>query len=185
MKRMLAAVACLLVAAGVPVRAQGPVSPDSIPRPRGFWMAVGAGVGGLGCDCRTDGGGREVGLVTTLALGGVVNDRLVSGGEGTYWVRSYDGHTLTYLAFDAFVLFYPQPPYGFFLKGGAGFRGFWTDLEHFRGTDRLGVGLSIGLGYDIPLGSALAVTPYLSASRANLRDTAARVVAAGMRLTLY
>ena len=148
-------------------------------------MAAGAGIGGLGCDCRTDGGGREAGLVTNLALGGAVNSRVVGGGESTYWVRSYGGHTLTYLAFDAFVLFYPQPPYRFFLKGGAGLHQILTDLDHFRATDRAGIGVSIAAGYDIRLTAAVSLTPYVSFSRGDLQETAASVVALGARLTLY
>ena len=114
-----------------------------------------------------------------------MTSRVVAGGESTYWVRSYGGHTLTYLAFDAFVLFYPQPPYRFFLKGGVGIHGMWTDLASFAATDRLGTGLSVGAGYDFRLTSAFAMTPHVSFSRGNLRDTAASVFAAGLRLTLY
>ena len=148
-------------------------------------MAAGAGIGGLGCDCRTDGGGRAAGLVTNVALGGAVGRRVVGGGEGVYWVRSYGGHTLTYLAFDAFILFYPQPPNRFFLKAGAGLHQILTDLDHFRATDRAGVGLTVGAGYDIPVTSAFALTPWVSISRGNLQETAASVVVLGTRLTFY
>ena len=75
---------------------------------KGFWMAVGAGIGGLGCDCRTDGGGPEAGLVTNLALGGAANSRVVG-----------------------------------------------TDFESFAATDRLGIGLSVGAGYDFRVTSGL------------------------------
>jgi outer membrane autotransporter protein len=110
---------------------------------------------------------------------------MVGGGESVYWVRSYGGQTQTYLALDAFALVYPQQPSGFWLKGGVGIHGMWTDLTSFAATDRLGFGLSVGAGYDFRVSSALAVTPKVSFSRGNLRDTAASVFAAGMRLTLY
>jgi hypothetical protein len=66
------------------------------------------------------------------------------------------------------VYLYPAPSTGYFLKAGVGVS---SQAENSKdSTTSHGLGLSVGTGYDIPIGRRVFLTPTVSFVRASLGD---------------
>jgi hypothetical protein len=133
----------------------GPVRPrlDSAPLRRGFWFNAGVGIGSLGCeDCiqRTDG------LSGGLSLGGTIGSRVLLGVGTSGWSKDVDGDLLTVGTLDARVRVYPARRTGFFLTGGLGL----GTLSYGEDDAEIGLGLILGLGWDIRVGRNVSLTPF-------------------------
>jgi Bacterial SH3 domain len=124
----------------------------------GFWFNAGLGFGSYSCETcisRVSGGSGD------LSLGGTINDRVLLGGGSTGYFRSFaDGSALGVGTLDARVRVYPIRTSGFFLMGGIGLgtisfaeTGFITYTEN-------GVGVVLGLGWDIRVRRNLSLTPF-------------------------
>lgn len=130
---------------------------QNTPNRQGFWFNLGLGAGSLGCsDCDA----RESGLSGGLALGGTLNKHWLLGVFSNAWTKSEDGVTLTASTVTAGVRFYPSETNGFFLNAGIGIGAVDLDVTGFGSARETGSGAFLGLGYDIPLGSAISLTPF-------------------------
>jgi hypothetical protein len=148
----LAVVVFGLVSAG-PLLAQ-------TPKREGFWLGAGLGYGSLalGCD-GCSGLSREGALSGYLKLGGTVNPSLRLGGETNGWVKSESGVTFSTGLAAGTVTVYPAPANGLFLKGGAGVSYAKVDVSGSGSDSETGWGGIAGIGYDIPVGRTLYLTP--------------------------
>ena len=124
----------------------------------GFWIGFGIGWGSADATCDgcadTD---RLSSFTSFIKLGGTLNDRVLLGGEITGWTKSESGVTETLGNMTATAYFYPNAAGGFFLKGGAGFSVYAA--SNGGSVSGTGVGLTVGLGYDIRVGGNLSLTP--------------------------
>lgn len=85
--------------------------------------------------------------------------------RGKTFARAGAEQTLDLYNFSVTALLFPSARSGFFLTGGVGLAYADTELRDGAGTSTLsdsGFGAIAGLGYDIPLGRRLAVTPAVS-----------------------
>ena len=124
----------------------------------GFWIGFGLGYGEAGFSCTgcvdID---RESGFTSFIKLGGTLNEKVLLGADITGWTKEISGSTLTLGNLTGTVFFYPSPQSGLFLKGGVGFSVFTeSNADEVSGT---GVGLTVGLGYDLRVGRNVSLTP--------------------------
>ena len=144
-------------------------APAQRPHRSGFWLETGSGPGAVriacsGCPNVTTAGGSS----GYLRLGGALSDKVFFGVESFGFTNqhfAFAGHEASVVAEDgslgAVVLWYPWRG-GVFLKGGVGLaRGTFTVTPdsapalHATGT---GVGLTLGLGFDLTLSRRFALT---------------------------
>jgi hypothetical protein len=156
--------------------------PHPAPERRGFWLRFGMGHGSKAVWCpmpgscdvgdgHLDAGPKRVGGASGyVAAGGAVSTRLMLGAELLGWSGRQVGGQLDGRigAFLATVQYYPIVRSGFFLKGGAGVAfysadlGFLVEPETYRHFAQ-----SAGLGYDIPIGSKVSLTPAIGVMRSS------------------
>ncbi|HVH55840.1 MAG TPA: hypothetical protein VM791_06280 [Vicinamibacterales bacterium] len=138
-----------------PVAVQPPLSATTGLHPQvreGFWFSAGLGYGTFGCEeCL----GREDGLSGGISLGGGVSDRVLLGVGTTGYAKSVAGETFSVGTLDARIRFYPARTSGFFINGGIG-----LGSMSFAGESEFGVGLMLGLGWDIRVGRNVSLTPF-------------------------
>jgi hypothetical protein len=141
-----------------------PLAAQHSPR-HGFFLSIGAGAGSAGLTCSDCGGvdlsKRLDGVAGYARFGGTVSPNLQVGVEGTGWIKNSDGLQRRIATAGVVFVAYPSRTAGFFLKGAVG--GVRAVIENDVAT-LVGEGLmwSAGLGYDIPLGTGAALTPYVS-----------------------
>jgi len=146
-------------------------------RHAGLWVSAGGGVGmaKLRCDtgCEDD---SRTGGVLFLDGGFAANDKLLFGAEFNSWSKTFDvGATERSLRLNSFlatILFYPSESSGLFVKGG-----FGVSYAFVRGTSFLvnpdlgaGTGITYGVGYDIPIGKSVYLTPAFGVQHGFLGD---------------
>jgi len=148
----------------------------------GFWFNLGLGWGTLGCD---DCNSREGGLSGGLALGGTLSPKLLIGVGTTGWTKSEGGVTLTTGTLDARIRFYTSPTGGFFLTGGLGVGTISAELAGFGSDSETGVGLVLGLGYDIRLGTSASLTPFWNGFAVRTRNADVNVGQLGLGFTIH
>lgn len=138
----------------------------------GFWIAGGLGYGAE--NYRFDGGDwlprPEERPTFAIRLGGTPNQRLRLGGEITVWanpITDDDGFNITETLSSMTMVgqFYPLGTSGLFLKGGAGLGVSAASVEGGNSTTETGFVLNYGVGYDIPVGRTLAITPTVEMFR--------------------
>lgn len=158
----LAGTLAALVLAAAPAAAQAP-------QRDGFWLGLGGG-GGSAIRCEECAGETRMRSgVVTMEAGWSPSERLLYGVDLTYWGKTFARggakRTLELYNLSFTALLFPSARSGFFLKGGVGFAYADTEFRDDAGTSTLsdsGFGAIAGLGYDIPLGRRLAVTPAVS-----------------------
>src|ERR1043166_9092445 len=124
---------------------------------KGFWFNGGLGYGSLGCqDCD----GRTSGLTGGISLGGTINQKILLGVGTTGWYKSENGATLTVGTLDARARFYTTAKSGFFITGGLGIGTISADVAGFGSDSETGVGVVLGIGYDIRIGANVSLTPF-------------------------
>ena len=132
---------------------QRATSPEALPLRRGFWFNAGFGLGSLGCqDCAA----RTDGLSGGLSLGGTLGRRVLLGIGTSGWSKDVDGELLTVGTLDARVRVYPASRAGFFVTGGLGL----GTLSYGDDDAELGLGLILGVGWDIRVGRNVSLTPF-------------------------
>jgi hypothetical protein len=127
---------------------------------RGFWISFGAGGGANFADFAED---NTLGGAGYVRLGGTITQNVLLGGEAGGWTRDIGGGTFSESGATAAVLFYPAGP-GVFLKAGAGFAGWaWRTTAGSTTTTTTAAGFAgtVGVGYDVRLGTNLFLTPNL------------------------
>lgn len=174
MRTLLWASLLALVAAGLP--AQNP------PRPQrsGLWGEVGAGIGHarLACSGCSD-VQRSSGVTTHFRIGGTVSRHVLIGVEAF----SLIDHPFGYSAEDStvaesgtvavIVMWFPRNN-GLFFKGGFGVAtgdfSIQTGPSQADTSSGAGVGLTFGLGWDLPISRKFAITANLAAYVTALGD---------------
>ena len=159
--RFGAAVALLALAGTTAARAQHPQVR------KGFWIGFGFGFGSLGLTC--DGCSsldRQSGLSGFLKMGGTVSDKLLLGGESNGWTKTVQGQTITTGNVSFTAYYYPSPANGFFLRGGLGF----ADYKEEGSDATVGFGATLGLGYDIRVGTMFSLTPVANFNWGSVGD---------------
>jgi hypothetical protein len=153
--RVMGGMLLLMLAGGTGLEAQGS-------RYEGYWGSLGLG-GGLRVIVFE--GATEVtgGGAGTVRMGGKLSDRVLLGGELGGWGWEEDGIFLVRGNWTATGVFFPSSGLGLLLKGGVGGATARAVETRTTGTGRsivrLGVGASVGIGYDIPFGRAASLTP--------------------------
>lgn len=147
----------------------------------GFWFSGGLGVGSLGCEDCDD---RDTSVSADLALGGTLSPRFLIGGGTSAWVKEEDGLTLTVATLEARVRFYPRAASGFFLTGGLGFGTIRVDFEDGDESEN-GVGLTLGLGWDLRVGRNVSLTPYWTGTGISVDDANFNFGSLGLAVTIH
>jgi hypothetical protein len=148
----------------------------------GFWFSGGLGYGSLGCDnC----GSRENGLSGGISLGGTITPRLLLGVGTEGWTKSQQGATLTVGTLDARVRFYPVVTGGFFVTGGLGVGSVRSSLAGFGSSTETGLGIVMGIGYDVRVAKNASITPYWNGFAMRNSTTDANVGQIGLAITLH
>jgi hypothetical protein len=180
MERRAVIPACILVCivslGTTPVNAQRPQTRQ------GFWFNGGLGYGSLGCE---DCSGRTGGLSGGLSLGGTISPKFLLGVGTTGWYKSEDGVTLTVGTLDARMRFYPSTKGGFFLTGGLGIGSISADVAGFGSGSETGVGVVLGLGFDIRVGTNVSLTPFWNGYAVRSSDSNANVGQLGLGITVH
>ncbi|HEU4747387.1 MAG TPA: outer membrane beta-barrel protein [Gemmatimonadaceae bacterium] len=148
----------------------------------GFWISGGLGYGTLGCEaCGT----REGGLSVDLSLGGTISPRFLIGAGTSGWTKSEGGSTLTMGVVDARVRFYPSTRGGLFLTGGVGVGSVQETFDGLGTETETGVGVILGLGYDIRVSPNMSITPSWTGYGMRNDVTDANVGQLGIAITLH
>jgi hypothetical protein len=148
----------------------------------GFWFSGGLGYGSLGCD--NCGGSREGGISGDLSLGGTISPRLLLGVGTAGWTKSEAGETVSVGTLDGRVRFYPQATGGFFLTGGIGVGSASLGVSGYTDT-QTGVGMLLGLGYDVRVARNTSITPYWNGFAMRNSNINANVGQIGLAVTLH
>jgi hypothetical protein len=165
-------------------QASDPVAPStsarvSSPMRQGMWGNIGFGIGSYGCEgCDGD---RVNGLSGGFSIGATLSQRLRLGVGSTGWAkRDIFGNMLTVGTIDGRVRFYPSVHSGFFATGGLGLGSI-----RYRGESENGVGVVLGLGWDIDVAKHASLTPFWNgfAMRSSVAD--ANVGQIGLGITIH
>jgi hypothetical protein len=168
----------LLVSATASAQVPASNARSSLPVREGVWFNAGFGVGSLGCqDC---GGERESGLSGGLSVGGTLNDRVLIGVGTTGFAKRVDGETFTVGTLDARVRFYPSHTNGFFLNGGVGLGSL-----RYAGESELGLGIMLGVGWDIRVAEKVSLTPFWNGFAMSNANVDANVGQLGIGVTIH
>lgn len=148
----------------------------------GFWFSGGLGVGSLGCeDCDE----RETSAVADISLGGTLGDRLLLGAGLSAWNKEEDGLTLTVSTLEARVRFYPIAEKGFYLTGGLGVGTIRAEFNGLGDDSENGVGLTLGLGWDLRVGRNVSITPFWHGTAVSAGDSDANFGSLGVAVTIH
>jgi hypothetical protein len=141
----------------------------------GFWADAGAGYARLRLRCSNCSGvGTAHGVTLTATLGRSLSRRAILGLEGQIWSSLEAGPHEQVRSVTVVVQWYPFLKEHFFVRGGTGIvQGpvvpsvSGAQPEAVKGT---GVGLTLGFGYDVPLGEHVAVAFQAASHVAALGD---------------
>ncbi|MEO8575456.1 MAG: hypothetical protein ABI556_02090 [Gemmatimonadales bacterium] len=148
----------------------------------GFWFNLSTGYGAISCkNCSSALGGYSGGL----SLGATVSPRVRFGVGTTSWYRSEGGDALVAGTLDARIRFYPSTSGGFFLTGGAGAGTIGAALADYGAATEYGVGVMLGLGWDVRLGNAVSLTPFWNGFAVQTENADANVGQLGLGLTFH
>lgn len=175
----LLGVAWLAFSGGSVLRAQG------LPPRQGLFAHAGAGWGSFGGEGI---GAREGGLAGQLELGWTLTPQVLLGVEGGAWTRKNDDTRRTHASVIAVGRFYPMIERGLFVRGGVGIAHLRvsssTPILSYRVADNA-LAVGAGLGYDIPVGSSISITPYASFVLGDFAGGSANVFQGGLGVTWH
>jgi len=179
-----AACLCTVLVIGAGRAAQAQLVADKAPQAsrQGFWIGFGFGGGTAGVTCEGCSSDRFSGATGRLAIGGTVSPNLTIGGESHVWVNTQDqGVDESVGNVSASAYYYPSRTGNLFLQGGLGVSVYSFD-DGANTAEASGLGVILGIGYDIRLGRKFSLTPILAYSTAlsgsltfNGQDTGASV----------
>ena len=155
------------LAAG-PAGAQNPVR-------HGLWLDAGVGYGRLRVRCATcTDVGTAYGGAQTVTLGHSVSRKVMLGLEGQIWTSWEKGPREQVQSLTVVAQWYPSHGDRFFLRCGTGIvwgpvapSGTGAAPATVKGT---GIGLTFGVGYDIPLGRRIGLAVQAASHVAALGD---------------
>jgi hypothetical protein len=127
----------------------------------GFWIGFGFGYGPFKPSCAGCGPlNSQSSFTGHLRLGGTLQPNVLLGGDIVAWSKSANGIDDVGGNTTATVYFYPKVRSGFFLKGGVGLALFSESRNNSgAGADGVGVGCTLGAGYDLRVGRNISLTP--------------------------
>lgn len=166
------------IATTSPVAKPAEVNDVSAGRPQGVWFNAGLGIGAAGCEYYCE--GRANGLSGGLSLGGRISDRVLLGVGTSGWANTVDGVSVSVSTVDARLRFYPARKSGFFLTGGAGLGRIGV-----AGVSEFGVGVILGVGWDIPVARNVSLTPVYNGFGVNSSFVGANVGQLGIGVTIH
>jgi hypothetical protein len=144
----------------VPAPQQVYAPADELPRHphtrEGFWFNAGVGLGSQGCEGCSE---RVNGLSGGISLGGRLTDKLLLGGGSTGWTKASGGVRTSVSTLDARLRFYPMRTSGFFITGGAGVGSYTQNFGSVSASEH-GLGVLVGVGWDIRVGNNVSLTPF-------------------------
>lgn len=153
---------CLIATGTLALHAQ---STSDKPHRSRFHFSIGAGEGSVGVtceECEFDLSNRINGFSGVMRIGGAVSDHLVLAVEGMGWIKNEAPLERRIAAASVVGLLYPSASAGFFLKGGIGYmRGVFEGADGYLASN--GIAPQAGVGFDIPVGSGISLTPYVNA----------------------
>lgn len=123
---------------------------------QGFWGSLGAG-GGWNLSQNLE-GKRLSGFTAYARAGYSLSQRWLVGADLIGWGRSENDQTLTRGNLSAALLFYPSTRGGLFFKGGVGVASVEFLVDAASSRRDTGFGSTLGLGYDLRLGSRVYLT---------------------------
>jgi hypothetical protein len=172
--------------ANVASQQQGSIPADPLQtlaqRRQGFWFNAGLGIGSYGCeDCA---GFRANGLSGGISLGGRLSDKLLLGGGSTGWTRESGGLRISVSTLDARLRFYPMRTSGFFITGGAGVGSHTISVGSESFSD-FGLGVIVGVGWDIRVGNNVSLTPFCNGFAMDSSLVNANVGQLGLGVTIH
>jgi len=130
-------------------------------RREGFWLGFGLGYGSSNVTCDQCGSGPRVeGVTGFLKLGGTPNPNLRLGVALNGWWHDDGVVTESMANVTTSLSVYPVAASGLFVTGGVGFSSYYVNSA--PSFDGVGWGLTGGVGYDIPLGRAVSLTPVVT-----------------------
>lgn len=136
-----------------------------------FWGGLGVGTGSARVSCAICENDRVAGTTASAAVGVGIGRRVRVGVEGNAWMdQDEDFQTLLWSATLTGYL-YPRGTEGFWTKGGLGLMRYRAETDR-DDVEAGALGVIIGAGYDLPLGGAFTVGPFVTlatSSRAELR----------------
>lgn len=133
-----------------------PLAAQDGPARDGMWGSIG---GGVGFNLTENLEGERLTGFTAVARGGYgLSQRWIVGADLIGWFHSENEADLTRGFVGGTVLFYPSATSGFYFKGGLG--GAFSSVSAGVASDGTtwGFGSTLGLGYDIRLGSSVFLT---------------------------
>ena len=127
----------------------------------GFWWGVGAGyaVSRVGCEICS---GDATGGVTASAKAGLtISPSVLLGVETNGWLHTDDVGDRFQTSVNALAYWYPSLASGLNVKAGIGMTWYRaSDSENALTTTSISP--QIGFAYDLPVGRAMSVTPFLN-----------------------
>lgn len=161
----------VLVILNLMLLASTPGWTQSLPERKGFWANIQFGYGWLAKSSDQEPYNREGAFALAFNLGGTLNRYVRLGAELNGWLlEAYDpydpakGESVSQIL--AIVEVYPWPARGLFLKAGVG-RATYTNSHPFE-FGSSGWGMTIGVGYDLPVGRRISLTPIVNYSLGSL-----------------
>ena len=130
----------------------------------GFWMDAGVGYGRVRVTCLACNRDRGAsGTAVTVSIGGTPSRYVALGLEGQIWTGSESSLHERVRSLNLVAHWYPWGQRnGFFLRGGTGIVDGTVIASDSTGQQVVvkgtGLGISVSLGYDIPLNRHLALT---------------------------
>jgi hypothetical protein len=155
--------------------------PDNAAR-HGAWFYVGLGAGSLGCQDCVD---RANGFSGGLGIGGTINPHVQLGAMTAGWARSEQGITLTAGVVVAAARIYPSATSGFFILAGLGLGSVDVTASGLGEANSTGSGALLGLGWDVPLGAAVHLTPFWNGAGISYSGGDANFGQIGLGLTIH
>lgn len=141
-----------------------PAAAQRLPSRSNLWIDAAVGYGRLRVTCLSCSNRSGVGGTTaTVSIGGTPSRYVLLGVEGQVWTGTDAGIAERVRSLNLVAHWYPWGlSNGFFLRGGTGLVDGVVALDDTTGQKRAvkgqGLGISISIGYDIPLNRHFALT---------------------------
>lgn len=142
----------------------------------GIWGAAAVGFGSAQVSCGNCGSiERESSATGSLMVGTSLSQSFLLGAELDVWAKSINGDLLRLGSLAAIGQWYPSRTLGLFLKAGAGVSYARGDLRFPTSVfiDNAGLSYLAGVGYDVPVGNGISISPILSFYGGNVGDVQA------------
>lgn len=130
-------------------------------RRQGLWFGLGLAAGSVGFECNGCPSDRTSGGSGYIRLGGTLGAHWLLGAEINGWAKSESGLDMALANVALVASWYPSRTGGFFLKLGLGGLAYQEDDGSDK-TETAGGSAIVGIGYDIPIGRTVSLTPFLN-----------------------